>query len=627
VHHIVSSPELGSGRSAPRRLRPSVRVGLCFLFGLIATVLPGPENLSDSVWVANGLLLSYLLLTPRTRWPAYLIAGFVAQCAGGLIVSSAGWQIVLSLAALNLAEIALAAYLLRGRTGQLPCFTSLSYLARFVGWAVVAAPLAIGCVFGILAHLWVHLAFWPVLRDWFLTDALGMAVTVPAITAVFRARLRDTPGGWRSFLPIVLLIASLPVLFHQSQLPAMALIFPLLVLIQLRIGLGWASLATLVVAATGSMLAAHAGHPVQVAVPIGSVGPSLRIQLFVASAMFTLYSISVVVDSLRATQKKLQEIAYLHDLVTRNSRDVIILADFKGRRSYVSDSASDYLGWSPEQILQHKSLDLIHPDDQPKAAELVRKMTAGLDGGLLECRAVDKLGNYIWVEAGLRTIHDPVTGAPTGILNMVRDISARKRAEEALQAAYRAVEELAVIDPLTGLANRRRFDECISTEWRRGMREREPLSLILIDVDLFKSYNDTYGHIRGDSCLKQVAESAMDVVTRPGDLVARFGGEEFAIILPNTDHRGAIKIANDVRESLLRRNLVHAGSPHGVVSISSGCATIVPHSGQRFTELLEIADCALYRAKHLGRNRVCGSTDQVRIPELRSGVCPSRDKP
>jgi diguanylate cyclase (GGDEF)-like protein len=150
---------------------------------------------------------------------------------------------------------------------------------------------------------------------------------------------------------------------------------------------------------------------------------------------------------------------------------------------------------------------------------------------------------------------------------MVRDISERKRAQQQLQNAYHAVEALAITDALTGLANRRRFDQCLSSEWRRGMRERKPLSMLLLDVDLFKSYNDNNGHLRGDSCLKQIAEAAMDVVVRPGDLVARFGGEEFAIILPNTGNEGAMELADEVCEALYGRKLPHSGSPHGFVSV------------------------------------------------------------
>ena len=187
---------------------------------------------------------------------------------------------------------------------------------------------------------------------------------------------------------------------------------------------------------------------------------------------------------------------------------------------------------------------------------------------------------------------------------MVRDISERKIAEQELRDAYHAIEALAVTDPLTRLANRRRFDQCLTSEWRRGMRERQPLSLLLIDVDFFKSYNDTYGHLRGDGCLKQIAESAMDVVTRPGDLVARFGGEEFAVVLPNTPSEGAMQVADEICAALRQRRLEHKASPLGNVTISVGCATMVPGLGQHAPVLIQKADDALYAAKRKGRNQV-----------------------
>jgi diguanylate cyclase (GGDEF)-like protein len=202
-------------------------------------------------------------------------------------------------------------------------------------------------------------------------------------------------------------------------------------------------------------------------------------------------------------------------------------------------------------------------------------------------------------------VRDPVTGAPTGILNMVRDITERKQAEQKLQEAYRAVETLAITDALTGLANRRQFDQCLTTEWRRGLRDRNPLAMLLIDVDLFKSYNDTYGHVRGDSCLKQIAEAALDAAARPGDLVARFGGEEFAVILPNTDSEGALQVANEICDGLRRRSLEHSTNPLGILTISVGCAAMVPSLGQHAIHLIELADEALYTAKRNGRSQVC----------------------
>lgn len=224
---------------------------------------------------------------------------------------------------------------------------------------------------------------------------------------------------------------------------------------------------------------------------------------------------------------------------------------------------------------------------------------------MIACRVRKRSGEYLWVEASLRVVRNPVTGVPTGILNMVRDITERKQAEQKLQEAYKAVETLAITDALTGLANRRQFDQCLTNEWRRGLRDRSPLAMLLIDVDLFKSYNDTYGHVRGDSCLKQIAEAALDVVARPGDLVARFGGEEFAVILPNTGSEGALRVANEIYDGLRNRRLEHISNPLGILTISVGCASIVPSLGQHAIHLIELADEALYAAKRNGRNQIC----------------------
>ena len=170
-------------------------------------------------------------------------------------------------------------------------------------------------------------------------------------------------------------------------------------------------------------------------------------------------------------------------------------------------------------------------------------------------------------------------------------------------------------DPLTGLANRRRLDQFLSDEWRRGIRESNPLSMLLIDVDLFKSYNDSYGHLCGDICLKQIAVTAKSVISRPSDLVARFGGEEFAIILPNTPKEGALDVAQRLCEVIRGRALVHSANPIGVLTISVGCATIVPRPGQHAAVLIEKSDVALYAAKRNGRNQVC---DADALPEQQS---------
>lgn len=197
------------------------------------------------------------------------------------------------------------------------------------------------------------------------------------------------------------------------------------------------------------------------------------------------------------------------------------------------------------------------------------------------------------------------TGQYLGRVWFFRDISQHKLAEQRLRDAYQAVETLAATDALTGLANRRRFDQYLAAEWRRGTRESQPLSLVLMDADFFKLYNDHYGHLSGDSCLKQIAEATQGAATRSGDLVARFGGEEFAVILPRTPKEGALALANRILESLRECRLPHAGSPTGHMTLSIGCATVTPQLGADPASLVELADQALYRAKNTGRDRVC----------------------
>ena len=184
----------------------------------------------------------------------------------------------------------------------------------------------------------------------------------------------------------------------------------------------------------------------------------------------------------------------------------------------------------------------------------------------------------------------------------LRDLLA---SQEALRSANARLEELSLSDPLTGLANRRCFDEAEHQEFRRARRSGLPLSLLLCDVDFFKRYNDTYGHAQGDLCLQRVATALQQVLVRPGDLVARIGGEEFAVLLPATDLSGAGTMAERLRQAVTVLGIVHAGSEAaGHVTLSIGYAALSDATPD-FATLMDQADRALYQAKRLGRNRSC----------------------
>ena len=172
--------------------------------------------------------------------------------------------------------------------------------------------------------------------------------------------------------------------------------------------------------------------------------------------------------------------------------------------------------------------------------------------------------------------------------------------------AARRLEALSTVDGMTGVANRRRIDETLQVEWGRAARDKRPLSVALIDVDWFKTYNDRYGHPAGDACLRQLARVFEAGVMRSGDLIARYGGEEFVLIAPDTDLNGINTIASYLCQEVFALALAHEESPYGRVSVSIGVATAYPHQGSKPLQLVQQADAALYRAKQQGRHRVAG---------------------
>jgi len=185
-------------------------------------------------------------------------------------------------------------------------------------------------------------------------------------------------------------------------------------------------------------------------------------------------------------------------------------------------------------------------------------------------------------------------------------VKARVRTHLNLKMKTDLLEEMAFLDGLTHIPNRRRFDESLRLEWRRAARVREPLSAVMLDVDFFKPYNDHYGHGAGDLCLRRIAGALIACVSRPTDLVARYGGEEFMALLPNTDEDGAARVAERMRAAIDALRLPHEHSGIGDhLTISAGYATIRPDVGDNPSSLCEAADRALYRAKSGGRNRVC----------------------
>ncbi len=267
--------------------------------------------------------------------------------------------------------------------------------------------------------------------------------------------------------------------------------------------------------------------------------------------------------------------------------------------------------------------DLVALGLQDKMGELYPEHTVPEDNHLGSSAenwcVMPKLGNHLYLAIDAGPIHDEA-GNLIAVVETLRDMTDQKRAEMALKT-------LAARDGLTGLANRRAFDEALEMEWSSAQRTRKPLSLLFVDVDHFKLFNDQHGHQSGDECLRAVASVIGESAFRPTDLAARYGGEEFALIMPATGPEGACRAAERLREAVMNLRIKHGASGAGpYVTLSVGVATHIPGSDVGPDWLLGQADQALYAAKHLGRNRVISADSMLtEFAKLHRGEADAQD--
>ena len=289
-------------------------------------------------------------------------------------------------------------------------------------------------------------------------------------------------------------------------------------------------------------------------------------------------------------------------LLAENSVDIICRAGLDFSLKYVSPSCLRILGYTQEEMMNAPPFSIMLPEDAPMIDESVARTTAsGTDSGTSIHRMRRKDGSLVWMEVTARHVLDPITGELKEFVSVLRDISDRKQFEEKLAAQ-------ALTDSLTGLANRRSFDETLDREWNRTLRQASQLSLLLIDIDNFKSLNDRYGHQVGDDYLRAICAALSGAVRAP-DTVARYGGEEIAVILLMADSESAVGTAERLRVAINGLRLTHEGNPAGGgrVTVSIGVATALARQGGtiRMPEsLLLAADHALYEAKQRGKNQV-----------------------
>ncbi|MGQ0586111.1 MAG: diguanylate cyclase domain-containing protein [Gammaproteobacteria bacterium] len=285
------------------------------------------------------------------------------------------------------------------------------------------------------------------------------------------------------------------------------------------------------------------------------------------------------------------------------------------QRRWWSPRFFELLGYAPTELepTEDNLRALLHPDDRERVWQLGTQQLQKGDLMDLDFRFNTKHRGYRWFNSRAHAERD-ANGKLVRLAGSLTDIHDRRVAEEALHAAQSELTRLAYRDTLTDLYNRRYFDEHFQREWERARRSRQPLALLLLDLDHFKAYNDRYGHAAGDSCLVEFSLLMARCATRPADIVARLGGEEFGLVLPETSAVRGAKVAQRLQLLLQQNAIPHEGSPLKVLTFSAGVAAIETPDGPGPAELFEQADRALYEIKRRGRDGV------LRYDELPAGA-------
>lgn len=280
--------------------------------------------------------------------------------------------------------------------------------------------------------------------------------------------------------------------------------------------------------------------------------------------------------------------------------------DWKTMRfAYIGPQIETLLGWSQDSWQSAEDwATRMHPDDRKWVVDFcVAQSKSGKDHEA-DYRALTRDGDYVWIRDVVHVLRNEA-GEVEALIGFMFDISERKKAEEKIARLQKELEDLSFKDSLTNVANRRMFDSVMQVEWTNARRSSRPLSIIMFDIDYFKQYNDLYGHLQGDECLRQVAVLLESAASRPRDFFARYGGEEFIMVLPETDAESAATVAERCRKLILEARIPHEASPVSrFLTISMGAATVTPSADDKVEDFVAIADRLLYRAKEGGRDRV-----------------------
>lgn len=549
-----------------------------------------------------ALELAGLLLTPRRQWLAY-VTGFIVTLllirASGLTPLKFHFLGASTVVCFTLFSL-LGAFLLAGDRDWIEGRSdSLTSWARFAFVAMLLLPALGAIMFVLAAPAFASRTRPEIVVHVFAANSLGYLVLTPIF---LRLRPSQLVAFWQSgrgpeAIAAILGFGLFAALIFRQQMVLPLFVIPLpLIAMLFRLGFVGAAggLGLLLPIAA---LATSAGEGPFAAIAEGSVYDAA---LTCFGFLILTFVIVVMVASLLYERETLRHLSEadrdIYELIARQSGDMAFVTDEDGRTVFVSPAATAALGLTDRGLDDFDWKAQTHPDDLPQVEAALDGIRAGAGDAEYLFRARHADGSYRWFESHVRMAR----GAKKLVVGTVRDVTARVMRE-------RQLEEMAGVDALTGLPNRRQLDERSRLLWRQSARRGTVLSTLVIDVDNFKDYNDLYGHGEGDRCLSLVAATLRQALTRPEDFCARYGGEEFVALLPDTPPDRALAVAAEICRAVRQQGVPHRGSSHGVITVSIGCASLKPTFADDDGSLFAAADAALYQAKGQGRNRVVAS--------------------
>jgi diguanylate cyclase (GGDEF)-like protein/PAS domain S-box-containing protein len=560
-----------------------------------------------AIWLANAVLLAQMMVAaPRQRY--WVLAGGVAgNVVANLLCSTLA--VSLSYALADIVEV-LIAFSFAPRISGIVELIRPAALLRFLAGGVVLAPLVAGLLAVTLLRGQLSEPLLPSFANWFISHGLSLAVFTPAAVVFWTGEVAGLlrPARRLKTACLLLLVCVVTIgVFGQTRFALLYWVLPPIVLLAFQADLAGVMVGLLLCLAISVVLTMRGLGPLWMFPYPDMEARIFALQLFLLAALGIALPISAtqvlrgrLIDLLRDAERR-------YRILAENATDIVMSVALDGRLTYVSPRAQAVMRRDPEGLVGAYLPDLMFVDDRDALATAIGNLATGASEVSQVSRFLRPDGQLLWLETYLRPVIDPFSGQPETLTATARDITARKAAEQRLADERLELQGLAFRDGLTGLYNRRYFDGELALQWRE-LAQTNTVSLtavVMVDIDAYKSYNDQYGHQRGDECLRTVAQTIASAARRPTDIVARYGGEEFALILKDTDLHGAHAVAERIREAVERLQIPHLAGNTGVVTVSLGVAAQHPRDGGNAGDLIAAADRALYLAKRRGRNQTC----------------------